>query len=87
MVATEWGNTESRPMLWTDEYGLWRAVVANKSRSKGKWDLAPNRGQFALDNAHLISNSDLDQNRWLCRKLYHDTGGRRAIVVVTMESV
>ena len=88
VAATEWSNDESLPILWTDEYAsLWRAVAANKGRSRGKWDGAPNKGQFTLDNARLIADADIGQIRWLCRKLYHDTGGTRAITVVTARAI
>ncbi len=88
VMATEWSNDESLPILWTDEYAsLWRAVAANDGRHKGKWDAAPNKGQFVLDNAQLISDADFDGIQWLCRKLYHDTGGTRAIIVAATKAI
>ncbi|MEE3258113.1 MAG: hypothetical protein VX293_02780, partial [Candidatus Latescibacterota bacterium] len=88
VAATKWSDDESLPILWTDEYAsLWRAVSANKELSKGKWDGAPNKGQFVLDNARLIADADIDQIRWLCRQLYHDTGGTRAIMVVATRAI
>lgn len=84
VAAAEWSDDESLPILWTDEYAsLWRAVAAKTGGSGGVWDSAPNKGQFVLDYASLISATDISQIRKVCRRLFQDTDGKRAIMIVT----
>lgn len=81
---TQWTENESLPILWTDDFAsLWPAVLAYKGDAASKWEEAPNQGQFVVDRAGLLSNADQKRLLRLCRELYHDSAGARALMVVT----
>jgi len=81
---TPWTEHESLPIVWTDDYAsLWQAVVAEKDHSDSRWVSAPNGGMFVIDEAGLLSYSAYLRLLEICRLLYHQTGGSRALMVVT----
>jgi len=85
VAATNWSDNESLPILWTDNYAsLWSAVLAHSNATPGKWESAANFGRFAMDEARIINSSDLSTLRNLGRKLYHDSNGDNAIVLMTI---
>jgi len=85
ILATEWTASASLPIYWTDEYAsLWSALMANNNSDPGKWEAAANFGRFAIDEALLLNPPDLQKLRNLGRKLYHDSQGKNAIVLMTI---
>jgi hypothetical protein len=85
IAATPWSESESLPILWSDEYAsLWSAIAITKGQPRGKWTSAPNKGHFAIDNAGLIKTSDLQKIHSLGRRIYHESDGKTAIVVSTI---
>jgi hypothetical protein len=85
ILASEWIDNTSLPIHWTDEYAsLWSALMAKNNADRGKWGAAANFGRFALDEALLLNPSDLQNLRNLGRKLYYDSRGKNAIVLMTI---
>jgi len=85
IAATDWSDTKSLPIAWTDDYAsLWSAVLANSEIDPGKWETAANFGRFAMDEANLLTQPELRTLRNLGRKLYHDSAGDNAIVLMTI---
>ena len=85
IAASDWSDAESLPIAWTDDYAsLWSAVLANSDADPGKWKSAANFGRFAMDEANLMTQPELRTLRNLGRKLYHDSAGDNAIVLMTI---
>ena len=85
VAATPWIDQDPPPFVWTDaSASLWSVV--GRPRSPSKWESAPNRGRFVIDNARLISYADEQDIQEVCRTLYHDTAGENPILVVTVQS-
>jgi hypothetical protein len=85
ILATEWTVSASLPIHWTDEYAsLWSALMAKNNADQSKWVTAPNFGRFAQDEAFLLNPSDRQNLQILGRKLYHDSTGKNAIVLMTI---
>jgi predicted O-methyltransferase YrrM len=83
-TATPWTEHESLPIVWTDDYAsLWQAIVAEKDHTYGRYETAPNGGTFVIDEAGLLTYSGYLRLLEICRLLYHQTGGSRALMVVT----
>jgi spermidine synthase len=83
-TATPWTEHESLPIVWTDDYAsLWQAMVAEKDHSDSRWISAPNGGMFVIDQAGLLTYSAYLRLLEICRLLYHQTDGSRALMVVT----
>jgi predicted O-methyltransferase YrrM len=83
-TITPWTEHESLPIVWTDNYAsLWQAVVAEKDHSNSRWISAPNGGKFVIDQAGLLTYSAYLRLLEISRLLYHQTGGSRAMMVVT----
>lgn len=86
VAATPWSERDEKPFVWTDDSAnLWS--VAGSPGTQGKWESAPNRGRFVVDDANLIEEEDKDRIQRVCRRLYHDTDGVNPIMVVTVKSM
>ena len=86
VAATPWIDQDPTPLVWTDDSAsLWSVV--GRPRSSGKWESAPNKGRFVVDDARLMSYADEQDTQEVCRTLYHDTAGENPILVMTVRSM
>jgi hypothetical protein len=86
VAATPYSPEEPAPLVWTDDSAsLWNVIA--REFVAGRWDSAPNLGQFVVDRGDFISSEEEARIKTLSRALYSDTGGAGAIAVVTAESM
>jgi len=77
---------ESAPIIWTDSFASLTTVMTVKSRQQD-WYQAPNHGHFVVDRGDLLSVEDEVRVKAMSQRLYTQTGGKAAMIVVTARSM
>jgi hypothetical protein len=84
VAATPWTGRDRDPILWTDDFSsLWS--VRTSGNPPGKWEAAPNSGQFVVDFAQLVTYEDRKRIEEISRRLYADSEGNMGLIVMTLK--
>jgi uncharacterized membrane protein (UPF0136 family) len=77
---------ETRAVVWTDDdASIWS--VLHRAEGMPRWALAPQSGRFVIDRAPLLTMEEQHRLLVKCRSFYEANAGRRALFVVTIDSL